>query len=163
EPEARRAGEVNVPNLLTGLRLVAVPIFAALFLQGNRKAALAVFIAAMATDALDGMLARALKQFTRIGAILDPLADKALGLLALPPRARMLPWWLLWLPLSRDVCISPAIWLLEATGRSYPVRPIRLGKYATATLAATTVLALVQGATEAAAPSRPLLVALVIV
>ncbi len=156
---------MNVPNLLTGARLVAVPVFVGLFLQGSRKAALAVFIGAMITDALDGILARALKQFTRIGALLDPVADKLLGLAALVLLcwSGALPWWLLWLTVFRDVCIFTAIGLLERTGRSYTVRPTRFGKYATAALAATTVLALVQGATEAAAPTRPLLVALVII
>ena len=48
-------------------------------------------------------------------------------------------------------------------GRGYTVRPTRFGKYATAALAATTVLALVQGATEVAAPTRPLLFALAMV
>ena len=156
---------MNVPNTLTVARLVAVPVFVALFLRGDRKAALAVFIGAMVTDALDGALARALKQFTRIGAFLDPLADKVLGLAALVLLcwSRALPWWLLAITLFRDVCIFTAIWLLERTGRSYTVRPTRFGKYSTAALAVITVLALVQGATEAAAPTRPLLVALVVV
>jgi cardiolipin synthase len=156
---------MNVPNTLTVARLVAVPVFVGLFLRGDRKAALAVFIGAMATDALDGVLARALKQFTRIGAFLDPVADKLLGLAALVLLcwSHALPWWLLELTLFRDICIVTAIWLLERTGRSYTVRPTRFGKYATAALAATTVLALVQGATEVAAPTRPLLVALALI
>ena len=156
---------MNVPNLLTGARFVAVPVFVALYLNGMRKAALAVFVGAMITDALDGILARALKQFTRIGALLDPLADKALGLsgVVLLCWSRLLPWWLLFLVVFRDACIFTAIWLLERTGRSYTVRPLRFGKYATAALTATTILALVQGATEVAAPTRPLLLALVII
>jgi cardiolipin synthase (CMP-forming) len=154
---------VNVPNLLTGARLVAVPVFVALYLRGERRAALVVFVGAMITDALDGILARALKQFTRIGALLDPVADKVLGLAALVLLcwSRALPWWLLGVTLFRDICIFTAIWLLERTGRSYTVRPTRFGKYATAALAATMVLALVQqGATEVAAPTRPLVIAL---
>ena len=156
---------MNVPNLLTGARLVAVPVFVGLFLRGERRAALAVFVGAMITDALDGILARALKQFTRIGALLDPVADKLLGLAALVLLcwSALLPWWLLGITLFRDVCIVTAIWLLERSGRSYTVRPTRFGKYATAALAATTVLALVQGATEAAAPTRPLLIALAMI
>ena len=156
---------MNLPNALTGARLVAVPVFVAFFLRNDRKAALAVFVGAMITDALDGILARALKQFTRIGALLDPVADKLLGLAALVLLcwSRALPWWLLGVTLFRDVCIFTAIWILERTGRGYTVRPTRFGKYATAALAATTVLALVQGATEAAAPARPLIFALAMV
>src|SRR5207302_10698352 len=99
------------------------------------------------------------------GALLDPVADKLLGLAALVLLCwvRALPWWLLAVTLSRDICIFTAIWLLERTGRSYTVRPTRFGKYATAALAATTVLALVQGATEVPAPTRPLIIALALV
>jgi len=156
---------MNVPNALTGARLMAVPVFIAFFLRGERKIALGVFVGAMITDALDGILARALKQFTRIGALLDPVADKVLGLAALVLLcwSRVLPWWLLAITLFRDICIFTAVWMLERTGRSYTVRPTRFGKYATAGLAATTVLALVQGATEAAAPTRPLLIALALI
>ncbi|MFL5405072.1 MAG: CDP-alcohol phosphatidyltransferase family protein, partial [Myxococcales bacterium] len=63
---------MNVPNLLTGLRLLAVPVFVWFFLQGHHRAALAVFVGALITDWLDGVLARALKQFTQLGALLDP-------------------------------------------------------------------------------------------
>jgi cardiolipin synthase (CMP-forming) len=156
---------VNVPNLLTGLRLLAVPVFIGVFLQGHHRAALAVFVAAMATDWLDGVLARMLKQFTRIGAILDPLADKALGLsaLALLAWGDKLPWWLVWITVFREACIFLAIWLLEFFGRAYVVRPTRFGKYATAAIGATTVLALVREAAPDVAPLGPVLVALALV
>src|SRR5438874_13644864 len=116
---------MNVPNALTGARLMAVPVFIAFFLRGERKIALGVFVGAMITDALDGILARALKQFTRIGALLDPVADKVLGLAALVLLcwSRVLPWWLLGVALFRDVCIVTAISLLDRTGRSSSVRP----------------------------------------
>ena len=74
---------MNVPNTLTGLRLVAVPVFIAFYLSGRIGIALGIFVGAMITDILDGIAARALKQFTRIGAILDPVADKLLGASAL--------------------------------------------------------------------------------
>ncbi len=156
--------QVNVPNALTALRLLAVPVFAWLFLSGHPVAALAVFIGAMITDGLDGMLARMLKQFTRLGAVLDPLADKALGLAALFSLswAGLLPAWLLVLVLFREVCILTAIWILGRTGRTYQIRPTRLGKYATFLLTVTTILALLYGAHEAVRASRPQLLALVL-
>ncbi len=91
---------MNVPNFLTGLRLAAVPVFVALFLSGRMAAALFVFVGAMVTDWLDGIAARMLKQFTAIGAILDPVADKLLGLSAvvLLCLTHRLPRWLLWRP-----------------------------------------------------------------
>jgi cardiolipin synthase (CMP-forming) len=156
---------VNVPNFLTGLRLLAVPVFVSLYLQGYHRAALVVFIGAMATDWLDGVLARMLKQFTRIGAILDPLADKALGLsaLALLAWSEKLPWWLVWITVFREACIFTAIWLLELFGRSYVVRPTRFGKYTTAFVSATTILALVAEAAPAVAALRQAVLALALV
>ena len=141
---------MNVPNTLTALRLLAVPVFIWLYASGRAGAALAVFVGAMATDWLDGMAARVLKQFTRTGALLDPIADKVLGAsaLALLCWSHRLPWWLLGLLLFREVCIFSAIAILDRTGRRFEVRPTRFGKYSTAFLSATILFALVQGARE---------------
>lgn len=156
---------MSIPNLLTALRFVAVPVFAWLYLAGHHGAALAVFIAAGVTDVLDGALARALKQFTRLGAIMDPVADKALALsaLALLTWSALLPKWLLGLALFRDVCIFLAIALLGWTGRTFEMRPTRFGKYATFFLLATIVLALTQEAHRAGQVASPALQALVLV
>jgi cardiolipin synthase (CMP-forming) len=151
---------MNVPNFLTALRFAAVPVFVILFLNGRLGAALGVFIGAMITDWLDGIAARVLKQFTAIGAILDPLADKLIGLsaLVLLCLSRHLPMWLLWLLIFREVCIFSAIAILNHTGRSYAIRPTRFGKYSTAFLSATIIFALVQGARDV--PAGPALIAL---
>jgi cardiolipin synthase len=139
---------VNVPNTLTGLRLLAVPVFIWLYASGRLGAALAVFVGAMITDWLDGLAARLLKQFTRIGALLDPVADKALGASALGLLCftHRLPWWLFGVLMFREICIFSAIAILDRTGRGFQVRPTRFGKYSTAFLAATILFALVQGA-----------------
>jgi cardiolipin synthase len=139
---------VNVPNALTGLRLLAVPVFVGLFLSGRLGAALAVFIGAMLTDWLDGVAARVLKQFTKIGAALDPIADKLIGVaaLALLCWSHRLPVWMLYLLLFREICIFSAIAILTRTGRSYAIRPTRFGKYATFFLTATIIFALAQAA-----------------
>jgi len=154
---------VNVPNFLTGLRFVAVPVFVVLFLYGKLGAALAVFIGAMITDWLDGIAARMLRQFTAIGAILDPLADKLLGLsaLVLLCLSGRLPMWLLWLLIFREACIFSAIAILNRTGRSYPMRPTRFGKYSTAFLSATIIFALAQAAWNV--PAGPGLISLALV
>ena len=154
---------MNVPNSLTALRIAAVPVFVVLFLSGRLGAALAVFVGAMITDMLDGIAARALKQFTRIGAILDPLADKLIGLTALGLLcwSRRLPMWLLALLVFREVCIFSAIAILDRTGRSYAIRPTRFGKYSTAFLSATILLALVQGARDVATSAAEIALALV--
>jgi cardiolipin synthase len=154
---------VNVPNSLTLLRLLAIPVFAVLFLQGRLGAALAVFVGAMITDWLDGIAARLLRQFTALGAILDPVADKLISLTALILLcwSGRLPAWLLWLLIFREVCIFAAIAILTRTGRTYEIRPTRFGKYATAFLAATMIFALVQGARGV--PPGPALIALALV
>ena len=154
---------MNVPNALTALRLLAVPIFVWLFVAGNIGGALAVFCAAMITDVLDGIAARALKQFTRIGAIMDPVADKLIGLTALGLLcwSHRLPVWLLYLLLFREACIFSAIAILTRTGHAYAIRPTRFGKYATFFLTATIVFALVQGAREAGLTSALIALALV--
>ncbi len=154
---------MNVPNTLTTLRLAAVPVFIWLFLAGRLGAALGVFVFAMITDVLDGIAARLLKQFTALGAALDPVADKLMGVSALGLLCwtRRLPLWLLGLMLFREACILTAIWLLTRTGRSYVIRPTRFGKYATFFVAATTIFALVQGARDVG--ETPALIALALV
>ena len=77
----------NLPNLLTLLRLLAAPMVAVMFLYFNRPYAdwfaLLLFLSAAITDWFDGYLARAWKQETKIGAMLDPIADKAMVVIAL--------------------------------------------------------------------------------
>ena len=154
---------MNVPNFLTLLRLLAIPVFVILFLQERMGAALVVFVSAMVTDWLDGIAARMLKQFTALGAILDPVADKLISLTALVLLcwSGRLPRWLLWLLIFREVCIFAAIAILTATGRTYVIRPTRFGKYATAFLAATMILALIQGARGV--PPGPAVISLALV
>ncbi len=154
---------MNVPNSLTVLRLVGIPVFVWLFLEGRLGAALGVFVGAMITDLLDGIAARALKQFTKLGAILDPVADKLMGVaaVALLCGSHRLPVWLLYLLLFREACIFGAIGILTRTGRDYTIRPTRFGKYSTFFLAATIILALLQGARQVG--TTPALIALALV
>jgi len=77
----------NLPNILTVLRLLAAPGLAVMFLYFTRPYAdwfaLILFITAAITDWFDGYLARSLKQETKMGAMLDPIADKAMVVIAL--------------------------------------------------------------------------------
>ena len=77
----------TIPNILTVLRLLAAPGVAVMFLYFNRPLAdwfaLILFVAAAVTDWFDGYLARAWKQETKLGAMLDPIADKAMVVIAL--------------------------------------------------------------------------------
>ncbi|MFB9149844.1 CDP-diacylglycerol--glycerol-3-phosphate 3-phosphatidyltransferase [Roseovarius ramblicola] len=105
----------NVPNILTVLRLLAAPGVAVMFLYFNRPYAdwfaLLLFISAALTDWIDGHLARSWKQVTKIGTMLDPIADKAMVVIALMVivgYSSMSPW--LVLPatviLFREVFVS---------------------------------------------------------
>lgn len=66
----------NIPNLLSALRLLLVPVFVYLFMSDKTAAAVAVFIFSGFTDVLDGYIARKYNCSTNLGKILDPLADK---------------------------------------------------------------------------------------
>lgn len=105
----------NVPNILTVLRLLAAPGIAVMFLYFHRPyadwLALLLFVSAAITDWFDGYLARAWKQETKLGAMLDPIADKAMVIIALMVivgYSSMSPW--LVLPatfiLFREVFVS---------------------------------------------------------
>ena len=105
----------NVPNILTVLRLLAAPGVAVMFLYFNRPYAdwfaLILFISAALTDWIDGHLARSWKQVTKIGTMLDPIADKAMVVIALvviTGYSGMNPWLILpaTVILFREVFVS---------------------------------------------------------
>lgn len=74
---------LNVPNVLTLIRLLLVPVYIVLFVRGQKNAALAVFLAASFTDLLDGRIARKYNLITNFGKLMDPLADKVMVLTAM--------------------------------------------------------------------------------
>jgi len=135
---------VNVPNALSALRVVLAPVFLWLYAAGDTDDALLVFAIAATTDVLDGLAARVLHQHTRVGALLDAGADKLLttcALVALAWRGQ-LPWWLPALVVGRDVLLASGALGLRATHHPLRIAPTRVGKYATALVAGTVVLAL---------------------
>ncbi len=102
---------VNLPNALTVLRLVFVPVFIVLGLQQSWSAlwaAFVVFAVAAITDRFDGELARSWGQITDFGRIADPIADKALTLcgFGLLSYQGYLPWWLTILIAVRELGIT---------------------------------------------------------
>jgi cardiolipin synthase len=140
---------LNLPNFLTLLRLVAIPIFLILLGDHEYEKALIVFVAAGITDAVDGALARLLHAKTTLGAYLDPAADKLLLLTAFITLTVMneLPRWLTVVVVSRDVIVVLGYFLLfTMTQETMEVRPTVLGKASTffqllvVTLALTTLV-----------------------
>ncbi|MCR9146067.1 MAG: CDP-diacylglycerol--glycerol-3-phosphate 3-phosphatidyltransferase [Rhodobacteraceae bacterium] len=128
----------NIPNVLTLLRLLAAPAVAVMFLYFTRPwadwFALTLFVSAAITDWFDGYLARLWKQTTRLGAMLDPIADKAMVVIALAVilgYSSMSPW--LVLPatviLFREVFVSGLREFLGDTAGTLKVT--RLAKWKT--------------------------------
>lgn len=74
---------INVPNVLSLIRLLLVPVYIVLFIDGKKYAALGIFAAASLTDLLDGYIARKYQLVTDVGKLLDPLADKLMVLTAM--------------------------------------------------------------------------------
>jgi cardiolipin synthase (CMP-forming) len=125
---------LNVPNFLTLLRLVAIPVFLIFLLDGRYGTAFGVFVAAGITDALDGAIARLTHTKTALGAYLDPAADKLLLLSALIALAfgAAIPRWLVIVVISRDVIVVLGFFILFVmTGEAMEVRPTVVGKLAT--------------------------------
>lgn len=137
-----------MPNAISGLRLLLVPAFAALFLSGRDGAALAVFVAAALSDGIDGLLARLLDQRSEVGAILDPLADKLLGFVALVllVLGGSVPLWLLLLALARDVVVLVVGLTARLEHQRIHAAPTRVSKYATFGVMTLVTLALVERA-----------------
>lgn len=123
---------VNVPNLLSFLRIALVPVFLWFLLDEFFSAAIIVLAVAGLTDFLDGFLARKLNQTTKLGKMLDPVADRLYifaTLLALSATGYV-PWWLAGLVILRDVLMLISLPLLASVGyRSLPVH--YLGKAST--------------------------------
>lgn len=122
-----------MPNLVSGLRLALIPVFLWLVLAKEADAvAFGVLMVAGLTDWLDGYLARRLDQQTRLGELLDPIADR-LYILAVVIALGMrdiVPWWLVLLVPLRDVLLWLLVPLLRSRGlTSLPVH--FLGKAAT--------------------------------
>jgi cardiolipin synthase len=123
----------TVPNALSFLRLLGVPLVVWLILGPQADlAAVLVLIVAGITDWLDGYLARAWNQRSRIGQLLDPVADRLyiLAIIASLAIRGIIPWWLVIVLAARDVMIAALVPLLHTRG--YSSLPVHfLGKAAT--------------------------------
>ncbi|WP_237217797.1 CDP-alcohol phosphatidyltransferase family protein [Falsiroseomonas oryziterrae] len=163
EPAAE-AGFLTLPNVITFARLCAVPAAVWLMLQHRLDLAFWVFVAAGVSDGIDGWMARAWNLRSRLGAILDPIADKALLVSVYVTLAAIgvLPDWLAILVVFRDLLIVGGVVVLYVLGQPPAIQPILLSKANTLlqiTLAAGALL--VAGYGLSAGALLDLLVALV--
>lgn len=97
----------DIPNLISGFRLLLVPLLVFLLLMDRYPAALLVFFIAGLSDAADGFLARHFGWGSELGAILDPLADKLLMISVILTLAMqgLVPFWLAAMVVARDAVI----------------------------------------------------------
>lgn len=120
----------TAPNQLTLLRLIFVPFAIINVLDAHYGWALGIFVAAGLSDALDGLLARWLKQKTTLGEYLDPIADKLLlsSMFLVLSITHQIPWRYTVMVFSRDVSILAVAALLYATTSLRDFRPSVYGK-----------------------------------
>lgn len=132
---------MNLPNFLTALRILLIPFFICLLLYDKHLWAAVVFCAAGITDVLDGMAARHSRQTSRLGSILDPLADKLLSVSSFVTLSVSgpIPVWLVVIVISRDIMISLGSLILFLVEGSLEIIPTPLGK-ATTFLQFSTIL-----------------------
>ena len=113
------AGWLTWPNLITAVRLAALPLFFWLLFGTNHRAIAAWLLATLgATDWIDGFVARRWHQVSNVGKILDPVADRILvisGLLAVAA-ANGVPWWFASATLTRELIVSILTVVLASLG-----------------------------------------------
>jgi cardiolipin synthase len=128
----------TLPNLLSLSRVLLTPVFVLMMVQRRPWAAFVVFLVAGATDALDGLAARALKKKSTLGLWLDPIGDKVLltaafVVLTIPGLARphTLPVWLTALCIGRDVAIALGALIIISLRGMQTFKPGLIGKAST--------------------------------
>ncbi len=124
---------MNIPNFLSLLRVILVPIFVIFIIQAQYDKALITFAAAGLT------IARLLKCQTTLGAYLDPIADKLLLVTSFVCLAvfKLIPAWLAVIVISRDFIILLGIAILTLMSVNYEIKPAIVGKFTTVLQAAT--------------------------
>ncbi|MBW1971974.1 MAG: CDP-diacylglycerol--glycerol-3-phosphate 3-phosphatidyltransferase [Deltaproteobacteria bacterium] len=124
---------LNIPNSLTVIRILLIPLFINCLIYQNFLCAFWVFIIAGITDALDGLIARLARQKTLIGAFLDPIADKLLissGFITLAIMHKI-PKWLVVIVISRDVIICLGVLVLFLINKKPEMKPTWISKLTT--------------------------------
>jgi cardiolipin synthase len=139
---------LTIPNVLTLLRLATVPVFLVMSLRGEFTIAFVLFVSAAVTDVIDGFVARRFNQRSRLGAILDPAADKTMmvcgylfytlhHIVKVP-----IPGWLTFTILIRDVLIITFAYLLYTRVQVRRFPPSPAGKASTLLQAITLAAAI---------------------
>lgn len=125
---------MTIPNLITIFRLILVPLVILAILQGAWGAAFAMFVIAGVSDGVDGYIARRFDMRSEFGAMIDPLADKALliSLFVTLAVVGALPTWIAVLVVFRDAMILMAFVVAGQLTRPMEVKPLMISKANTA-------------------------------
>jgi len=145
----KKAGITALPNLITSLRVVLVPLFILMMVGKKHEEAMFVFAAACLTDAFDGLTARAFNMRSTLGIWLDPIADKllltsAFVVLAIPSLSYpyRIPVWLAVVCIGRDFLIGAAVLTINLAKGLTTFRPSLIGKTTTVVQVVTLFLVL---------------------
>jgi cardiolipin synthase len=138
---------MNLPNILTLIRVLLIPVFVILIINKLFQWALFTFAIAGITDGIDGLIARITHQRTELGAYLDPIADKLLLFSAFISLViiEMIPSWLVVIVITRDVIILIGFSVMFLTSYHPKINPSLLSKVTTAFQIITIILALMAG------------------
>jgi cardiolipin synthase len=135
---------MNLPNFLSLLRIILVPVIIIFLIQEEYIDALITFTIAGFTDIFDGLLARALNCQTKLGAFIDPMADKLLlasSFISLSVFG-LIPSWLTVIVISRDFIIVLGMVILSMMSITYEIKPAFISKVTTTFQLATIFFAL---------------------
>jgi len=159
-----RAGFSHLPNIITLARIALVPVLILLLKDHDYAAGLIVFVIAGASDALDGYLAKRLNVQSRLGAILDPVADKLLLVSAYVMLTLLghIPFWLVLVVVFRDLLIVGGYMLYTSHAGPVKMRPSILSKLNTLMQIALVAVILTQQAAGLAWPLAEILVYVVL-
>ena len=124
---------INIPNMLTILRILLTPLFVICLMKGMNFLALLIFTIAGISDGLDGLLARYFNQASALGAYLDPIADKLLLTSSYATLAiiKIIPGWVAVFVISRDILIFLGIAIMTLFKINIEIRPRIISKCTT--------------------------------
>ncbi len=124
---------MTIPNLITSIRIILTPIFIIYLINDELILALLLFVLAGISDGLDGFIARCFDQKSKLGAFLDPLADKILlisAFVALSIKGHIYPW-LTVTVISRDILILLGVLIMFLNSQDFSIKPSFLSKMTT--------------------------------
>ena len=136
---------MGLANWFTTLRILLIPVFVTLLVYRHPTEALLVFCLASLTDMLDGYIARRQGSQTRLGAFLDPVADKLLLTSAFVTLTylKVIPFWIAAVVVSRDLVLSVGVLVIHVAGGTVHPSPSIVGKLSTVFQMATVLAAMI--------------------